>query len=500
LRILKKGTVYKNCAALCPQGEVQLLRDTGPRRQRGTTLAETLVDRLASEIGLGARPPGSRLFSIRKAAAEYGVSKNTVIEAYDRLVASGHIVARAGSGFVVAASDEVDLKGRRRHVAEAVDIASLLSAQLEESFDVRVGDGRPPPSWTEESEVKRHLGVFGTRMSLGSDAYGSALGFPPLRQQIAGLLATQHIRASENEILLTFGANHALDLVIRAFLEQGDVVLVDEPGYYPLFAKLKLAQVGMVGIRRNADGPDLEDFAAKIRTHFAEPAFQSRPRLFFTQSIGHNPTGGSISLAVAHGLLKIAAANNVVIVEDDPFADLAQAHRLAALDQLNQVIAIGTFSKTLSASLRSGYIAARKERIDALAELKMLTTVNSSGYVERLLYRMLAEGHYKRHLKRLAQRMEAAAGRVAATLTALGWNLYSADGGGYYLYLRLPDGIDDIAVARAGARESIFIAPGSVFCLDKANPLGAGIRINIARADDPRFYDFLNRTLGSRYA
>ncbi len=152
-----------------------------------------------------------------------------------------------------------------------------------------------------------------------------------------------------------------------------------------------------------------------------------------------------------------------------------------------------------SASLRSGYIAARKERIDALAELKMLTTVNSSGYVERLLYRMLVEGHYKRHLKRLAQRMEAAAGRVATTLTGQGWKLYSADGGGYYLYLRLPEGIDDIAVARAGARESIFIAPGSVFCLDKANPLGAGIRINIARADDPRFYDFLKRNLGSRY-
>ncbi len=472
------------------------MREIAARRPRGPTLADALVDRLASEMATGQRPPGSRLHSIRKAAVEYGVSKNTVIEAYDRLVASGHIAARAGSGFVVSDTEEYDLKGRPRHVAEAVDIASLLNAQLEESFDVRVGDGRPPPSWTEESEVRRHLGVFGTRMSLGSDAYGSALGFPPLRQQIGRLLAAQHIQASENEILLTFGANHALDLVIRAFLEPGDVVLVDEPGYYPLFAKLKLSQIGMVGVRRNPDGPDLEDFAAKIRTRFTEPA---RPRLFFTQSIGHNPTGSSISLAVAHGLLKIAAAHNVVIVEDDPFADLAHANRLAALDQLNQVIAIGTFSKTLSASLRSGYIAARRERIDALAELKMLTTVNSSGYVERLLYRMLAEGHYKRHLKRLAQRMAAAGGRVVEALAGQGWTIYAADGGGYYLYLRLPQGVDDIEVARLGARESIFIAPGSVFCLDKSNPLGAGIRINIARADDARFYDFLKRTLGLRY-
>src|SRR5690606_10993691 len=109
------------------------------------------------------------------------------------------------------------------------------------------------------------------------------------------------------------------------------------------------------------------------------------------QSLGHNPTGGTISLPVAHAILTAAGRHNLTIVEDDPFADLPlpSSHRLATLDQLNNVISVGTFAKTLSASLRAGFIVGRRDRIAALAELKMLTTVNSSGHVERLLHRVM---------------------------------------------------------------------------------------------------------------
>jgi len=449
------------------------------------TLTDKLTSQLIGEIQRGQLAVGSRLMSIRKAADRFGVSKNTVIQVYDRLVASGHARSRPGSGFEVCLPQEADRSARRKHVAEAVDIASLLSAQLEENFEIRVGDGRPPPSWTEESEIKRHLSFFGRTTSAGTDSYGSALGFPALRQEIARRLAGQHLRASEQEILLTFGANHALDLIVRAFLSPGDVVLVDEPGYYPLFAKLKLAQVRMLGVRRTPEGPDVNDFIAK--------AAAERPRMFFTQSIGHNPTGSSTSLPVAHALLNAAAVHDVTIVEDDPFVDLAPSvpSRLVTLDQLNRVMSVGTFSKTLSASLRSGYVVANRKQIDALAELKMLTTVNSSGHIERLIHRLLVEGHYDRHIKRLSQRIDAAATRVGQKLRHCGYEIFSQNGGGYYLYLMLPDHIDDIELARRAAGESIFVAPGSVFCLSRGNAEASGIRVNVARADDERFYEFL---------
>ncbi len=95
--------------------------------------------------------------------------------------------------------------GRPKHVSEAVDIASLLSAQLSQNFEIRVGDGRPPASWTEQSEIKRHLSGTGRILPAAADAYGSALGFLPLRQQIALRLQAHQIAVKEDGLLLTFG-------------------------------------------------------------------------------------------------------------------------------------------------------------------------------------------------------------------------------------------------------------------------------------------------------
>jgi DNA-binding transcriptional MocR family regulator len=463
-----------------------VLNARSPRRE--TTLAGELAGRLRGEITSGILPEGSRLLSIRKAAAKFGVSKNTVVEAYDRLALDNLVAAKPGSGFVVIFRGEAE-NLKPKHVAEAIDIASLLSAQLSQSFEIRVGDGRPPTSWTEQSEIKRHLSGNGRMLPADADAYGSAQGYFPLRQQIALRLRNQQVQVNEDGLLLTFGANHALDLIIRAMLSPGDTVLVDEPGYYPLFAKLALAQVRMVGVRRLPDGPDVDDLTAKIQSE--------RPKLFFTQSLGHNPTGGAITLPVAYAVLKVATQFNLTIVEDDPFVDLPTIAkgRLTTLDQLNNVIMVGTFSKTLSAGLRAGFIAARSDRIAALAELKMLTTVNSSGHVERLIHRLLVDGHYDRHLKRLGQRTESALDSVQDTLQRAGHRIYSETNGGYYLYLMLPERMNDMELARQGAMESIFIAPGSLFCLDKNNPLARGIRINVSRADNPKFYEFLVRQI-----
>ena len=218
------------------------VRPDSQHPDRVITLASALASRLRGEILSGSLPDGSRLPSIRKAAAEFDLSKNTVVEAYDRLVLANLVAAKAGSGFVVTFRGDAD-NGRPKHVAEAVDIASLLSAQLAQNFEIRVGDGRPPASWTEQSEIKKHLSGTGRILPADADAYGSALGFFPLRQQIAMRLRAQQIHTKEDSLLLTFGANHALDLIIRAMLSPGDTVLVDEPGYYPLFAKLTLAQV-----------------------------------------------------------------------------------------------------------------------------------------------------------------------------------------------------------------------------------------------------------------
>jgi DNA-binding transcriptional MocR family regulator len=479
IKIRLKETV-RNCA--------QTLMGTDVGDHDLKTRAEGVVDSIRKMIDAGALKVGVKAPSIRRAAEEFRVSKNTVIEAYGRLVAAGLLTARQGSGFVVS-DPTADLQSvRPSHVAEAVDIATLLRAQLEESFSVRVGDGRPPPSWTEEPEVRRRLGFYRSSRSASEDGYGSAIGLPELREKIARSFMAREIRCGPQHVIMTFGANHALDLIIRHFLSSGDAALVDDPGYYPLFAKLKLSQVRMVGVARNQRGPDLDDLARKLE--------EERPKVFFTQSISQNPTASSTALATAHALLNILSRQQILIVQDEPFIDLPNCKGvdLATLDQLQNVITVGTFAKTLSANLRCGYILARPEIIASLTELKMLTTVNSSGHIERLVHGLMEDGRYRKHLRRLSQRIEKAGENVMENFHRRGLEVFAEPTGGYYLYLKLPRGVDDIDYAKIAAREGVFIAPGSVFSVDRCSS-SAGMRINIARADDPRFYDFLSRTL-----
>ena len=148
----------------------------------------------------------------------------------------------------------------------------------------------------------------------------------------------------------------------------------------------------------------------------------NRPKIFFTQSHAHNPTGGTLSLSVAYGLLQAAGRWGFRLVEDDAFADIlpASTPRMAALDQLDRVLYVGTFSKTLSASLRCGFIAGNPSIVGALGNLKLVTVVATPDYVERFVFNLILGGHYLRHLRRLRTRLEDASRRTVAELDTIG--------------------------------------------------------------------------------
>jgi DNA-binding transcriptional MocR family regulator len=452
---------------------------------RVDTKVEALANRLANAIEQGSLPPGSRLRSVRDAAAKDGLGVNTVVEAYNRLVARGYVEARPGSGYFVRRLAGTRSHAAPAHVTEAVDVVSLLREQLEQHYEVRVGDGRPPASWMEGSELGRHLrGAGSSGLSQIDHGYGTPWGYLPLRETVARLLGERTLPVSPRQVLLTQGANHALDLIVRHLLEPGDHALVDSPGYYPLFGKLKLAKVHMHGVPRQADGPDLDALQRLLKNQ--------RPKVFFTQSLAHNPTGGSISLPKAHKLLQLITEHDCLVVEDDPFADLlpAGAPRLAALDQLERVIYVSSFSKTLSAGLRVGYIAGAAHHITALCDLKMVTVVSTSDFVERVVHQLISSGQYRRHLNRLKARLDEVHEPAIKALRRAGVTVHPATPGGYYLWVELPEGLEELELARRAAAQGIFLAPGSVFHPDRHAACTA-MRVNVAYATDPRFLRFL---------
>lgn len=450
------------------------------------TRIEAVIQQIHQGIAAGTWPPGARVWSIRTAAAELKVSKNTVAEAYDRMVALGQLEARIGSGYYVPRTARRERLPKALSVAQAVDAVSLLREQLIRQYEVRIGEGRPPHDWAGKLEFHLPPGSRSQPTDNEVHGYGNPWGFIRLREYLSRNLNDRQIHAEPEHILTTMGANHALDLIARQLLEPGDTVLVDSPGYYPLFAKLHLGGVQIVGVRRLVDGPDVEDLNAK--------AARYRPKIFFTQSQAHNPTGSTLTLSTAHRILLAAAQHKFLVVEDDPFADIlpVDAPRLAALDQLERVIYVGTFSKTLSAGLRVGYLACQATLARSLCDLKMLTIASSGDIAERMLYEFIASGQYLKHLRKLRHRVAQATGQALDVLNDLGLEVFCEPSGCFYLWVYLRPGDHEEKLVQEASEHSIFIAPGHLFTPDR-NSARPAMRLNIAYATHPKFIEFMRR-------
>ena len=451
-------------------------------------LPALLADNLGKQIADGLLHAGDKLPSIREYAQANGCSKNTVISAFDRLTADGLIEPRRGAGFFVThAAKMPQLDDDAPTLDRAMDSVWLMREQLQSKPDfLNLGEGFPPVAWLEETRLDHfHQRVVRTGVA-SLFRYGSRFGYLPLRQHLQQKLAGYEIEAAPPQIVLTHGANQAMDMVLRYFVRAGDTVLVDDPGYYALFGKLKLSGVNIVGVPRLIDGPDIAALEHGLKAH--------RPRLFFTQSVGHNPTATDTSAAKAHRILQLAEAHDLIVVENDSLADLKprSAVRISALDQLRRTIYIGSFSKSVSAALRVGFLACGADLASDLADVKMLTHVSSSEYCERTLDVILADGHFLRHTNRLQERLKRATAAGIDALTKLGASIYKASEQSLYLWATLPGHDDSIELARAMLEQHVILAPGTIFSAH-ANRTSPWCRFNVAYLGDPRFAKALAR-------
>jgi DNA-binding transcriptional MocR family regulator len=459
-------------------------------QERSRSLSLTLADAIERQINSGAYKPGDKLPSLRELARLHGYAKNTVVTAFEHLVARGLVQARRGSGYYVAEQTRTTRSDDDANtLSRAMDTVWLMREQLRTQPDsLAVGDGFPPVEWLREVRLdKYHQNVI--RTGLGTlMRYGSRFGYAPLRDQLVRKLGDFGIDVEARQLVLTHGANDALDLVVRYFVPPGGKVLVDEPGYYVLYGKLRIASAQVLGVPRLADGPDLEALEQLLIVH--------RPRLFFTQSLAHNPTGSDLSPAKAFRLLQLAQKYDLRLVENDPLADFKPtgATRLAALDQLERTIYIGSFSKSFSPSLRVGFAACSADLANDLADLKALIQINSSEYCERVMDVILSEGHYQRHLHRLRERLADATQQAIALFDSLGAEVFARNPASLYLWVAVAGVEDSLALAENLLEQGIVMAPGRIFSVDPSN-VSRWTRVNVGAVADPRFADALRGTL-----
>ncbi len=459
-----------------------------PKATRTTEVMNAIRARIASR----ALAADDRLPSIRSFAATMGVSPSTVVEAYDRLAAEGLIRARPGSGFYVssAALPPLSLAKDQPQHDRAVDPFWVSRQSLDAaSGALKPGCGWLPADWMPTEALRRAFrGLARAEDAVLAD-YGATRGSLALRRTLMARFADEGLEVSPEQVLLTMSGTQAIDLICRFLLRPGDTVLIDDPCYFNFRALLRAHQVKLVSVPYTPSGPDIASFEAVLDAE--------RPRLYITVSGLHNPTGATMSPQTAHRVLNAATAYDLTIVEDDIFADFEPepSARLAALDGLNRVIRIGSFSKTLSASLRCGFIAARADWVEQLVDLQVATGFGGPCAVAtEIIASVLATGFYRKHVEELRRRLARARRDVGEKLQRIGIEPWLMPRGGFQLWCRLPDGCDSADVARAALADNIVLAPGNVFSTTQSAT--GFMRFNVAQCRDPKLMPALQRAIG----
>ncbi|WP_413989196.1 PLP-dependent aminotransferase family protein [Labrys okinawensis] len=456
------------------------------------TKAGTLIELAMAEIRrLAAAAPGVRLPSIRRLAERQRVSKSTIVEAYDRLAAEGAVEARPGSGFFATTRVRPFAPSENTpKLDRAIDPLWIYRQALTPRAGVlHPGCGWLPDSWLPDDIIRRGLRAVARDEGANLSAYSLPQGFWPLREHLARRLVERDLAVDPASILLTDSGSRAIDLVCRFLLQPGDTVLVDDPCYFNFQAMLQAQRARIIGVPYTPHGPDLDHFASLCAEH--------RPRLYLTTAVLHNPTGATVSVGTAHRLLKLAEQHDLILVEDAIFTDFEArpSPGLAALDGFERVIHLGSFSKTLTAALRCGYVVARADWIEGLTDLALATGIGCSDIAAQTTFRLLTDGSYRRHLEALRPRLAKAMAATSDRLQSLGLTLWTEPEAGMFLWAELPEGLDSATIAMRALERDVVLAPGNIFSVSQN--ASRFLRFNVAQSGDKRLFDVLGNILGS---
>jgi GntR family transcriptional regulator/MocR family aminotransferase len=431
---------------------------------------------VTADIRRGVLRAGDRLPSTRALATELGVTRNTVVAAYDELLAQGWVQSRGAAGtFVttevpersVAHADTNAARTRRGGIAPtigyALDAVPPVSSPLGpvgSRFQISAGvpDPRVFPHAIVARAYRRALRSTTATAALG---YGDPCGTPQLRTAIAAMLrATRAIPADASNILVTRGSQMALDLAARALLRPGDVAAVEALGYQPAFRAFAAAGARLVGVPIDTDGLVVD-------------RLPMRPRLLYATPHHQYPTTVLLSSSRRLALLDRARCDRFAIVEDDydhefhfdgrPVAPLASA------DRDGTVIYVGSLSKILAPGLRLGFIAAPEPVIATLAAIRAAIDRQGDHVLELAVAELVADGEIHRHAHK--QRRIYAARRdafVQLLRRHLGGALaFELPAGGITLWARVDPGIALERWRERAFAKGVHVAIARDFALDR---------------------------------
>ncbi|HUR97358.1 MAG TPA: PLP-dependent aminotransferase family protein [Pyrinomonadaceae bacterium] len=449
------------------------------RAQTDVPMYRQIYDEFRRGILSGKISPRSRIPSSRALADQLGVSRITVVNAYDQLFAEGYLEARVGSGTFVAGElpEELlhtaslrNLKKPRvsrplslsaKGTQAARDSARIVSEQSANKFipfqnGLTALDSFPFDVWARiAARCIRYI-------SPGDMFDGDLTGYRLLREAIATHLGSARgVRCDPEQVIVTAGTQQALSLISAVLLEADDEVWMEDPGYTSARSLFIHSRTNLVSVPVDNDGLDVN----------AASAVGKNPKLIYVTPSHQYPLGVTMSVARRLSLIETARSTGAWIIEDDYDSEYRYAGRpiasLQGLDDEGRVLYVGTFSKTIFPSLKLGCLVVPPDLVDVFTATRVLTGSQPPLIDQAILAEFISEGHFARHVRRMrtlyAERQRSLVEQVDRRLKGL--VEMKADDAGMHLVGWLPGDLDDREVVRKAAEANIRLNSISDHCI-----------------------------------
>ncbi|HXC33794.1 MAG TPA: PLP-dependent aminotransferase family protein [Verrucomicrobiae bacterium] len=448
-----------------------------------------LRDQIRALVHGGDLRPGERIPASRELAAQLGVHRTTVANAYAELESEGLISGHVGRGTFIrgeGASRKLSEVPHPTTVAGGLRWESLFADERGEEILSRLAQtaprgsisfvmARPATEFFPIEELRKCSNIVWRREGAEMLQFGPSDGYPPLKQALVTMLRAEGYEVTSENLLITHGCQQALDLICKAFLRPGDTVLLENPAYPGALSIFSSARARILGVPvRTESGPgtvpgvDVSAIEAVL--------MQNRVKMMVVTPDFHNPTGTTLPVAERKRLLEIAARFQVPVIEDHIYARLgARGERplsLKQLDHSNLVIQIDSFSKIAFPGMRVGWVLAPSNVIDRLRLVKQSADLHTGHLAQAILAEHLRRGLLRRHVERTRK---AYSKRLAALEHALTTHMpsgtkWTRPEGGMCVWLELPPGFDSNDLLIHTRERGVLFSPGRYFYFQSPQP------------------------------
>ncbi|WP_201378831.1 PLP-dependent aminotransferase family protein [Ktedonobacter sp. SOSP1-52] len=437
----------------------QFVHLLGPWTTRQGPLYRRLTSALHMLILRGDIAPGARLPAERVLAEALAVSRSTVVAAYRLLEQEHWIELRQGSGAFVCSLPF------GRTYASPVPPASfkapwhLSQTQEEQLIDFSVGTPGPLP---EMPASLFHLSGPDIEQMMTQRGY-TPQGWRPLRQALASYYHHWNLPTSAEQILVTTGAQQAISLIATLYLQRGERVLLENPTYFGTIDVLRALRAQLLPLAMDVTGIDRFTLRKQVR--------ETSPRLLVVSPTFQNPTGMLMPFSVRQDIAQLSKETKLPVLEDLTFADVLLEQEspppIAAYEQKATILSVGSLNKLFWAGLRIGWVRGPEPIIERLAHLKETSDLGTGLISQALALQVLQHLDSLRRARQneLQQKLKLITELVSTSFPTWTWR---PPEGGYFLWLRLPDG-NALEFAQVALRHGVVISPGTLFSVDNSH-------------------------------